>query len=323
MRKLQILILILSLFMPATIFAQVRGTARMQGVVTDKATGKPIAGATVTVALASEKTEPIIVQTNSGGHWSVLGLVGGQWNIDVAAPGYVTSRGRAQVSEASRMPLIHTELVPEVKEEPVIAPAPIIPKEAIDAIDQGQDLMKQEKYKEAATNFEKALPMVPLDKPEAARIRTQLMQVMAQAYYRAGDLNKAISMLELVTAANPADTPSAVLLANVYLENGQLDAGKALLEKLPPTAITDPTAYVNLGILFLNKKNPADAVTYFGKAVELNPNAADGYYYRGLAEAQLKKMQAARADFEKVITLSPDSPEAKDARAMLAAMPKK
>ena len=32
--------------------------------------------------------------------------------------------------------------------------------------------------------------MVPVDKPETKSIHDQLMQVMAQAYYRAGDLPK-------------------------------------------------------------------------------------------------------------------------------------
>ncbi len=114
-----------------------------------------------------------------------------------------------------------------------------------------------------------------------------------------------------------------MLLANLYLENGQLDEGRQMIEKLPAGAITDSTAYVNVGILFLNKKNPADAITYFTKAISMNPKASDAYYYRGLAEAQSKKTAEARADFEQVITLAPDSPEAKDAKLMLDGLPKK
>jgi tetratricopeptide (TPR) repeat protein len=223
----------------------------------------------------------------------------------------------------------------------------LIPKEAADAITEGQDLMKpkegdpapatataasaatvtandvRENAKKAVADFEKALPLVPVDKPEGKRIHDQLLQLMAQAYYRAGDLPKAIATLEAVTAADPSNMPEAVLLANLYLQNGQLDAGKALLEKLPASAITDPNAYINVGILFLNKNNPADAVTYFAKAIEMNPKGGDGFYYRGLAYAQLKKNAEARADFEQVVALAPDSPEAKDSKAMLAALPKK
>jgi Flp pilus assembly protein TadD len=81
--------------------------------------------------------------------------------------------------------------------------------------------------------------------------------------------------------------------------------------------------YINVGILFLNKKSPADAVSFFSKAITMEPKAGEGYYYRGLAYAQLKKNHEARADFEQVIALAPTSPEATDAKSMLAALPAK
>jgi tetratricopeptide (TPR) repeat protein len=327
MRRLTFLVaFILTVAAAITASAQVRGTGRLQGMVTDKATGKPVEGAVVTVGLPSGNTEPIVVKTDAHGHWSALGLVNGQWNIDIVAPGFQTTRGSASVSEMQRQPMIRTQLAAEVKEEapaPAVAATPLVPKEAADAITEGQELMTQNKYKEAVADFEKAYALVPVDKPETKKVHDQLMQVMAQAYYRAGDLPKAIGMLETITAADPANTAAEVLLANLYLQNGQLDKGKGLLEKLPASAITDPSAYTNVGILFLNKNNPTDAITYFAKAIEMNPKAGDSYYYRGLAYAQLKKNAEARADFEQVLALAPDSPEAKDAKAMLAALPKK
>lgn len=348
--------LLVAIFIATAGTAQVRGRGRLQGTVTDKITGTPVVGATVTVAIASGNTEPIISKTDAKGRWSALGLITGQWNVDITAPGYQTSRGSANVSEVQQLPMIQTKLAPEEKQEPVaatVATTPIVPKEAADAIDEGQALLKvkegdvvtnsqstgpsastavphtitadevRQNAKKAIANFEKALPMVPTDKPEGKTIHDQLLQVMAQAYYRAGDLKNAIAMLQQYTTDQPADLPPQVLLANLYLENGQLDEGRRLLEKFPAGAITDPTAYVNVGILFLNKKNPTDAVTYFTRAISMNPKAADAYYYRGLAETHLKKTAEARADFVQVIMLAPDSPEAKDAKAMLDGLPKK
>ncbi len=327
MRRFTFLVaLILTVAVATTASAQVRGTGRLQGMVTDKTTGKPVEGAVVTVGLPSGNTAPIVSKTDVHGHWSALGLVNGQWNIDIVAPGFQTTRGSASVSEMRQLPMIKTQLAPEVKEEApaaAVAPTPLIGKEAADAITEGQELMTQNKYKEAVADFEKAYALVPVDKPETKKVHDQLMQVMAQAYYRAGDVPKAIGMLETITAADPANTGAEVLLANLYLQNGQLEKGKGMLEKLPASAITDPSAYTNVGILFLNKNNPADAVTYFTKAIDMNPKAGDSYYYRGLAYAQLKKNTEARADFEQVLALTPDSPEAKDAKAMLAALPKK
>jgi Flp pilus assembly protein TadD len=347
MRKITLLItVILAVVAAVSLSAQVRGTGRLQGIVTDKSTGKPVRNAVVTVSLASGSTVPIIAKTDGNGRWSALGLIKGQWNIDIVASGYQTTRGSATVSEIQTMPAIQTGLAPEVKEEvqaPTLTQTPLVPKEAADAISEGQDLLKihagdtttganphqvtadeaRDATKRAVADFEKALPMVPTDKPETKGIHDQLMQVMAQAYYRAGDLPKAITMLEGITAADPSNTVSAALLANLYLQNGQLELGKALLEKLPPDTIKDSTVYVNVGILFLNKKSPADAVTFFSKAIAMEPKSGDAYYYRGLAYAQLKKNPEARADFDQVLVLAPGSPEATDAKSMLAALPAK
>ncbi len=133
-------------------------------------------------------------------------------------------------------------------------------------------------------------------------------------------------MLEQLNVVDPWTKPDEgltqrnVLLVNLYLERGDLDKGKALLQQLPATAVTDPIVYTNIGVLFLNKKNPGDALTYFTKAVDLDPKRAESYYYRGLAEIQLSKNTEAKADFKQVIALGPDLPEAKDAREYLVAL---
>jgi tetratricopeptide (TPR) repeat protein len=356
-RFISISAVVLSLLAATAAMAQVRGTGRMQGNIVDKKTGKPIVGATVTLAPARESTQPIVVKTDNRGHWAAIGLTSGQWNIDIAAPGYATSRGTANVSEVQAMPPIKTALDPETTQEAPAAAAPtspLIPKEAIDAIKEGQDLLHvkvgdtvsnppgatavshtvtadeaKDNAKRAVADFEKALPMIPEDKPETKTIKNQLNEVLAQAYYRAGKVKNAIATLEALNVTDPWTTPDAnqtlreVLLANLYLEDGQLDKGKAILDKLPASAITDPTAYINIGILFLNKRNPADATGYFTKAIGLDAKSADGYYYRGLAYAQQRKIPEARADFQQVVTLAPDSSEAKDAKQMLDGLPKK
>jgi regulator of sirC expression with transglutaminase-like and TPR domain/5-hydroxyisourate hydrolase-like protein (transthyretin family) len=351
---------LLSLLVALCATAQMRGTGRLQGNVFDKNTGKPIAGATITINTPAGNTRPIVTKTDAKGHWAAIGMTPGQWNVDISAPGYVTSRGTANVSEVTTAPPIKIELEPEAKQEPapVAAPAgPTVPKEAVDAIKEGQELLRlnagdvvtntqatsagsataishavtaeevKENAKRAVADFEKALPMIPEDSPELRDVKNQVLGVLAQAYYRAGDVKNAIATLEKLNAIDPATatrdaahTTRDVLLANLYLENNQLEEGRALLEKLPPAAISDPTAYINIGILFLNKKKPADAVTYFTKAIEMNGKSADGYYYRGLAEVQLNRYAAAKADFQQVLALSPDSPEARDAKQMLASL---
>jgi Tfp pilus assembly protein PilF len=341
MRKFTLTLLaIAALVLASSAFAQVRGRGRLQGDVVDKTTGKPVADATVTISGAS--TAPIVVKTNSRGHWAAIGMVSGTWNVDITAPGYEPMRGTVGVSEAGDpAPPIQTKLAASVKQEEqpaAVQTTPLIPPDAVAAIKEGQDLLANKganadeakaNAQKAVADFEKALPQVPTDKPEVKTVRTQLMEVMAQAYYKAGDLPHAIAMLEQMNVVDPWTTPDPnvtqrnVLLINLYFEHGDLDKGKALMAKLPDGAVTDPTVFTNIGILLVNKKNPADAITYFSKAISLDPKSADGYYFRGIAEAQLKKTADARADFAQVIALAPDSENAKDAKQMLAGLPKK
>lgn len=304
---------VLALLVASAAVAQVRGKGRLQGTVVDES-GKPIAGASITVAPADGNTTPIKAKTDAKGRWSALGLTGGQWNVDIEAAGYEPSRGTANVSEIQMVPAIKTTLQKAVVEAEVpgseIQTAPSVPKEAVDAVNAGQAYMEAQKYKEAVAEFEKALVHIPDN--------ASLQQVLSQAYYKAGDLPKAIAMLEKLTAADASNSQLALLLTNLYLENGQLDQGRAMLQNLPAGSVTDPTVYVNVGILFLNKNNAADALTYFGRAVDLDMTRAESYYYRGLASIQLKKVKEAKADFQKVVELAPESPEGRDAKQMLA-----
>jgi len=311
--------LLLALVLTGAVSAQVRGTGRLQGVVTDKTTGKPVADATVVLNLKGGNTAPITTKTDSRGRWAALGMLGGNWDIDVSAAGYDTIRGSVAVSELQRLPTLNTVLVPSAKQAAAAPSAeaptqvsPGVPKEIVEAVRAGEELMKQEKYKEAVPQFEKALTGLPDN--------VQLKQVLAQAYYKAGDLKKAIGMLEQVTSADPTNIGASLLLVNLYLENKQLSEGKLLLDGLPAGSVTDPTVYTNVGILFLNGGKQQEAWNYFDKAVTLDSKSAESYYYRGLAALQLKKMKEAKADFQQVLVLSPDSAEARDSKQLLAGL---
>lgn len=314
MRRVSIAVAAILMFVISGVAeGQVRGKGRLQGVVVDKSTGKPVAGAKITIVPAAANTAAISATTNGSGKWSAIGFTSGQWHVDIEAKGYQLSKGAVNVSELQMLPPIRTELAPVVVEAEVpaseIQTAPSVPQEAIDAVNAGQDLMAAEKYKEAVVELEKALTFLP--------DHVQLKQLLSQAYYKTGDLKKAIAMLEAVRAADTANTGIALLLTNLYLEDGQLAKGRETLASVPAHQISDPTVYVNIGILFLNKENPAEAVQFFGKAIDLDMTRPDGYHYRGMAHIQLKKYAEAKADFSKVVELAPDSPEAKEAKQFL------
>lgn len=310
MRRLTPALMLLTFVLSATgAAAQVRGKGRLQGHVVEQGTGKPVDGATVTLAPANGSTAPIVAKTNAKGRWAALGLTSGQWNVDIEAPGFTTNRGSVNVSESQLIPPIKTELAPVVEEKSVEVEVSGVPQEAVDAVNRGQDLVAEGKFAEAIVELEKALTYLPDN--------VQLKQLLAQAYYKTGDLKKAIALLEAVRAADAANTGVALLLTNIYIENDQLDQARALIATVPESAVTEPTIYSNIGVLFMNKANAAEAITYFDKAIALDANRAESYHYRGLAYVQLQKYAEAKADLRKVIELAPESPEAAEAKQLL------
>jgi Flp pilus assembly protein TadD len=58
-------------------------------------------------------------------------------------------------------------------------------------------------------------------------------------------------------------------------------------------------AYGNRGIICAQEGNPAQAISDFTKAVEIDPQNADVYNNRAIFYFKLKKYDKARADFHK------------------------
>ena len=88
MRALGLIVVAASLAASPLLAQEWRGKARIDGFVKDK-DGHPIADATVELTKGPGKAT---TKTNNKGYWAILGLAGGQWNIDISAAGFDTRR---------------------------------------------------------------------------------------------------------------------------------------------------------------------------------------------------------------------------------------
>ncbi len=305
----------------ATLFAAEdwRGTNRLAGVIIEKGTGKPVPNAKIKLRIQKgEKGGPDIT-ADGGGKWAALGLLAGGWNLDVSAPGYVTRQVSVSMAEGQRIPTMKIELEPaatsaaevptaEVPKEEVKIGGQTVSKDIADAVEGGNTALAAKNYKDAISSYEKASAALPAFMP--------IKFALARAYYGDNQLKKAIAEMDDVVKADPNNPQSSALLANMLLEDGQMDRAKEMIDKLPESAM-DINTLLNAGIAMMNKKQPGAAVSYFAKAVAKEPQSHLGYYYRGLAYIQQGKTKEAKPDFQKVVELAPDSPEAKDAREYL------
>lgn len=298
-----------------------RGNNRLAGSVVNKDTGKPVPSAKVRLRIQRGSSGGPDVTADANGKWAVLGLSFGTWNIDVEAPGYVTRQVSVSMTEGQHIPPMKIEVEPEAV---VAAPAPgeapheevkiggqTVSKEIAAAVEAGNAALAAKNFKEAVTDYETASAALPAFMP--------IKLALSRAYYGAGELKKAIAALDEVYKADPTNAQEGALLASMLLEDGQLDRGKALIDKLPAGALS-MDALLNTGIVLMNKKQPAAAIEYFTRAIAQDPKSHFGYYYRGLASIQMQKAKQGKPDFQKVLELAPDSAEAKDAREYLKAI---
>jgi tetratricopeptide (TPR) repeat protein len=211
--------------------------------------------------------------------------------------GLVAVAGSAQVA-----PVQPTTL--EVTDVGAISP------ETAAALEAAKRLMSEQKFEEAAAEYEKAMVALPDN--------ASLKLALSQAYSEAGDTAKAIEPLIAIYKADPHNSAAAIRLAVLFTEDAHPEKAKKILDALPLESVTDPAPFISLGVDFMNKGKGQDAWNYFDKAVKVAPEAHEGYYYRALSEMQMHKNDAARVDLKKVIELAADSDEAKDAKDLLA-----
>ncbi len=312
------ILLVALLLAPAIPGQDWRGRGRVDGWVKDPS-GRPIADAKI--ELRREAGGGTSTKSNTKGYWAIMGLIGGAWSVDISAAGYETRRITVRVSEVSRIPPMDVQLEPAAPAAPAVPAAPAegagasaggAAPEILASIELGNKLLIEKKFVEARAEYEKALAAVPNN--------TAILGGIAQTYHGEGNGSKTIETLRKIIELDPADTKNRVLLASLLLEDGKLEEGKAILDALPPDSIQDPSVYINLGILFMNKKKGEQAREYLTKAIQLDPTQPDSYYYRGLAYIQAKKNAEAKADLKKYLEMRPDGPEAKETREMLQAL---
>ena len=68
-----------------------KGMGRLEGKVLDP-DGKPIEGATVKLDLPERGGGGPTAKTDKKGKWAVGGIVGGRWNADIEAAGFVLKK---------------------------------------------------------------------------------------------------------------------------------------------------------------------------------------------------------------------------------------
>jgi Flp pilus assembly protein TadD len=295
------------------------GKARVDGIV-KSAKGEPVADCKVSLRWGKSTHGGPDLTTDKKGRWAIFGLAGGPWDADFEARGYQTKKISVDLQEGGHNATIEIQLEPQPEAQ---APAPgetsiqvagkKVSKETVAAIEAGNEAMNAKNWAGARESYVKALGELPDN--------SALLQRIAAACLGEGKPDEALRYAKQATDKDPQDASAWRMIAEIELQKGDLEAGVAALEKVPADKITDPQPYLNVGILYINKKKPAEAVPAFDQAIAIRPDLAEAYYYRGLARMQLKQNAEAKVDLRKALELDPNGSDAKDIKDLLKSLP--
>jgi tetratricopeptide (TPR) repeat protein len=181
----------------------------------------------------------------------------------------------------------------------------------VEALRKADEAFKAERWADAVAQYEKVLALRP-DGPVTIHQQIGVAQVHLKDYA------KALDHLQKVLDADPLNVPVRVLMAKAALAGGMIDRALGMLATIDDRAIRAPDVFYDIAVHFVNANQPAQAISYFTKALFLDPAYADAYFRRAMARLQIGQAEGAKADLRKVLELKPEGPQADAARDALS-----
>jgi Flp pilus assembly protein TadD len=106
------------------------------------------------------------------------------------------------------------------------------------------------------------------------------------------------------------------------MESGDKAGAKAILDGIDMTQVKDPYTYINHASNLINDKKGTEAADLLTKLIAQFPTVNELYYYRGRAYVAAEKLDLARTDLEKFVSLAPAAKETADAKKILEQLKK-
>jgi tetratricopeptide (TPR) repeat protein len=123
----------------------------------------------------------------------------------------------------------------------------------------------------------------------------EALRALARAELALGFHSEAVLHFQACLAGRPDDVRAWRDYLAMLLEQGDLDAFVALLDKAPQSADSEPETWLYRGVAREKAGDWQAAAEHFGKAIELNPTAPKYYYRLAMAEERLGLHEQATA----------------------------
>ena len=281
--------------------AQSRGNARLNGKVVDEQ-GQPVADVVVKAQMNGQ-TEILTGKTDKKGEFRINGLANGEWKVEFAKPDLEPAGEMVEV-RADSAPALNVTLK---KAGPKVDPTAEINAE----LKRAATIAQSGKIPEARKIYEDLLVKYPSV--------YQIEGFIARTYAAETPPNipKALEHLKVNIEKEPTNVELKLFHAELLMESGDKAASKAILDGIDITQVKDPYTYINHSINLINDKKGVEAAELLTKLLAQFPTANELYYYRGRAYVSAEKLDEARADLEKFVSLAPTAKEAADAKKII------
>jgi tetratricopeptide (TPR) repeat protein len=282
------------------------GEGRLTGKITDAATKKPIANATILVVSTGGRNFKQEFKGEKDGTYRIL-LIDATLHYDFtwSAPGYLpyTEPMKLKLGEVTTKDVV---LTPANAAAPAAAAAAAAkPDPAVAAYNEGAALFNAQKFPEAQAKFQEAVTA----KPDLIAG----WQALARVAIATKDYPKAIEAANKALEGDPDETDMYSVLYAAYTATGDKQKAAEVKKKLP----------ANAGMLFndaaklINSGKDADAEVLLKQAIVADDKFAVAYYELGMLDVRLGKNADAKVNLQKYIELDPTGKDAATAKEML------
>jgi tetratricopeptide (TPR) repeat protein len=294
------------------------GRGRVTGTVTDES-GAPLEGVKIT-ARSMAGTTKLETMTDKKGAFAMAGFGTGGWSFTAARDGFVPGTQEVEIKQLKANPPVTFALkrltgLAGLKSD----------KASADLFDRGSALFAEEKYDEALAAFTEFSAKYP----DIYQARLNI----ASCFAKKGDPEKAGAEYQLVLDRTVAahgslqKDPSTSIralsgLGELALKKDDFEGARKLFSQALEISPEDEAAAYNVGEIFFSNQKIDEAIVYFEMANRIKKDWPKPLYKLGIVYVNKGDLAKSLEYLNKTIQVAPDSPEAAQAKGMIAAIEK-
>ncbi|MCC7123219.1 MAG: tetratricopeptide repeat protein [Acidobacteria bacterium] len=288
-------------------------TGRIGGTVKDTE-GKPIKGATVVAENPASAPSSFTATTDDRGRYSMIGLKAGSWKITASAPGFTPSAGNVPIKTiGAPMPPVDFNLAPGAPAAGG-ALAGVNTKELQGELAKADAMVAAKDYAGAIGVYEAMVTKVPA--------LTALQLQIGNLYRAQKQYDQALATYKKVPDGDTNADKAKIEIGMTLLEKGDLAGAETTLMAMAETTSANKEVFYNLGEVKFAKGETDEAVKYYQRAADIDPNWGKPLFKLGLAKLQKADTPGTIEIMEKLIQVDPTSAEAAQAKALIEQLKK-